>query len=361
MAWDVAIVGAGIAGASLAAEIAPHARVLLLEAEAHPGYHSTGRSAAFWSESYGGPAIQPLTTASGAPLRDGGYLEPMGSVHIGRAGEAAAIDAFLTEFEGTGVELRTVDPQAMIPGLRPEWTLGVLEPSCEYIDVGGLHGDMLAAAKRAGAELRTDAGLLSARREGGRWLLETRAGAVAADILVDAAGAWADPVAEMAGAAPLGIRPLRRTIMQLKTDPAPAPGSPMVAHIGGSFYWKPEAGGRIWLSPHDEIETPPCDAQPEDIDVALAIDRFERAVDWRVEKLEHKWAGLRSFAPDRLPVYGFDLRVPGLFWCAGQGGFGIQTAPAAAQLAAALLLGVSPDPAVAAIDPTAYSPARFES
>ncbi|MDH4745645.1 FAD-binding oxidoreductase [Sphingomonas sp. CBMAI 2297] len=359
MAHDVAIVGAGIAGASLAAELAPHARVLLLEAEERAGCHATGRSAAFWSESYGGPAIQPLTTASGPML--GKYLEPMGSVHIGRADEAAAIAAFLAEFEGTGVELRPVDPRALIPGLRAEWTLGVLEPSCEYIDVGGLHGDMLAAAKRAGAELLTHAALVSARREGGAWRLETRAGSFAAAVLVDAAGAWADPVAEMAGARPLGIRPYRRTIMQLKTDPAPAPGSAMVAHIGGSFYWKPEAGGRIWLSPHDEIATPPCDAQPEDIDVATAIDRFEHVVDWRVERLEHKWAGLRTFAPDRLPVYGFDAAVPGFFWCAGQGGFGIQTAPAAAKLASALLLGTMPDPAVAAIDPAPYSPARFGS
>lgn len=359
MAHDIAIVGAGIAGASLAAELAPHARVLLLEAEERAGYHATGRSAAFWSESYGGPAVQPLTTASGPMLAK--YLEPMGSVHVGRADEAGAIAAFLAEFEGTGVELRSVDPRAMIPGLRPEWTLGVFEPSCEYIDVGGLHGAMLAAAKRAGAELRTLAGLLSARREGGTWKLDTRAGTFEAAILVDAAGAWADPVAEMAGARPLGIRPYRRTIMQLKTDPAPAPGSPMVAHIGGSFYWKPEAGGRIWLSPHDEIATPPCDAQPEDIDVATAIDRFEHVVDWRVEKLEHKWAGLRTFAPDRLPVYGFDAAVPGFFWCAGQGGFGIQTAPAAARLASALLLGGAPDPLVAAIDPDPYSPARFGS
>lgn len=357
MRYDVAIVGAGIAGASLAAEIAPHARVLLLEAEDRPGYHATGRSAAFWSESYGGPAIQPLTTASGPILRP--YMEPMGSIHIGRADEAVEIDAFLAEFEGSGVELRAVDPQALIAGLRPEWTLGVLEPSCEYIDVGGLHGDVLAAAKRAGAELVTDAALTAARREGGVWKLETRAGTFEAATLVNAAGAWADPVAEMAGVRPLGITPYRRTIMQLKTDPAPALGSPMVAHIGGSFYWKPEAGGRIWLSPHDEIKTPPCDAQPEDIDVATAIDRFENVVDWRVEKLEHKWAGLRTFAPDRLPVYGFDPGAPGFFWCAGQGGFGIQTAPAAARLAAALLLGVAPDPAVVEIDPARYAPERF--
>jgi D-arginine dehydrogenase len=359
MRHDVAIVGGGIAGASLAAEVAPHARVLLLEAEDRAGYHATGRSAAFWSETYGGAGIQPLTTASGPLLAAGGFLEPLGSLHIGRAEEAGAIDAFLAEFEGTGVALRPVDPRSMVPGLRPEWTLGVHEPSCDYIDVGALHQAYLATARRAGAEIVFAAGLEGARRERGGWVLETRAGRFEADLLVDAAGAWADPVAHMAGVQPLGIQPYRRTIMQLKTDPAPGPGAPHVAHIGGSFYWKPAAGGRLWLSPHDEIASDPCDAQPEDIDVAVAIDRFERVVDWRVEKLEHKWAGLRSFAPDRLPVYGFDARVPGFFWCAGQGGFGIQTAPAAAKLAAALLLDHAPDVAVAGIDAAIYSPERF--
>ncbi len=357
MRYDVAIIGAGIAGASLAAEVAPYARVLLLEAEERPGYHATGRSAAFWSETYGGPAIQPLTSASRPLLA--GHLEPLGSLHIGRATEAAAIDAFVAEFEGTGVTLARFDPRAMIPGLRPEWTLGVHEPSCEYIDVGGLHEAYLAAARRAEATIKFPAGLESARREGSAWKIETRAGAYEADILVDAAGAWADDIAIRAGVRPLGIQPYRRTMVQLKTDPAPSPGAPLVAHIGGSFYWKPEAGGRLWLSPHDEIASDPCDAQPEDIDVATAIDRFEHVVDWRVEKLEHKWAGLRSFAPDRLPVYGFDAHAPGFFWCAGQGGFGIQTAPAAAKLAAAVLLGAAPDPSIAAIDPARYSPSRF--
>jgi D-arginine dehydrogenase len=357
--YDIAIVGAGIAGASLAAELAPHARVLILEGEDRPGYHSTGRSAAFWSETYGGPDIQPLTTASGEPLRAGGFLEPLGSLHIGRRDEAAAIDALLAEFEASGVALRAVDPHAMIPGLRPEWTLGVHEPSCEYIDVAGLHAAFLATARRAGADLLLSTGLEGAARAGGVWTLETRARAFEADILVDAAGAWADPVAVMAGVRPLGIQPYRRTMAQLRTDPAPPAHCPLVAHIGGSFYFKPEAGGRLWLSPHDEIATDPCDAAPEEIDVAIAIDRFEHVVDWRVVALEHKWAGLRTFAPDRRPVYGFDSQVPGFFWCAGQGGFGIQTAPAAARLAAALLLGRAPDASVAHIDAARYSPARF--
>lgn len=357
--YDIAIVGAGIAGASLAAEVAPHARVLLLEAEDRPGYHATGRSAAFWSETYGGPGIQPLTTASGPLLRAGGFLDPLGSLHIGRISERAAIDAFLAAFEGSGVELHAVDPRARLPGLREEWELGIWEPSCEYIDVGALHAAALAEARRAGVELMVSAGLEAAVYEGGRWRLDTRAGQFEADLLVNAAGAWADSVAQIAGARPLGIQPYRRTVLQLRTDPAPPPGCPHVVHIGGSFYFKPEAGGRLWLTPHDETATDPCDVAPEELDVATAIDRFEQAVDWRVEALEHKWAGLRSFAPDRLPVYGFDPAVKGLFWCAGQGGFGIQTAPAGAKLAAALLLGRAPDPAVATIDPSRYAPARF--
>ena len=360
MMYDVAIVGAGIAGASLAAALAPHAAVVLLEAESAPGYHATGRSAAFWSETYGGPAIQPLTTASGPALREGGWLEPLGSLHIGRAEDAARIEAFMAEFADSSVTLEGRDPAAMIPGLRPEWTLGVWEPSCAYIDVGGLHGATLATARRHGAVVLTEAVLRTAARRDGRWRIETAAaGAVEATLLVDAAGAWADAVAQRCGVAPLGIRAYRRTVVQLRTDPAPPAGTPHVADIAGRFYFKPEAGGRLWLSPHDETATDPCDAAPEEMDVAVAIDRFEGVVDWRVAAVERRWAGLRSFAPDRAPVYGFDAHAPGFFWCAGQGGFGIQTAPAAAALAAAVLLERAPEPFVAGIDPVRYAPGRF--
>lgn len=356
MIHDIAIIGAGMAGASLAAAVAPHARVLLLEGESMPGYHATGRSAAFWSETYGGPDIQPLTTASGPFLRDGGYLEPMGSLHIGRAEDVAAVDAFLAAFAGS-VPLSRVDPGALVRGLRADWTLGVSEPSCAYIDVARLHGDYLASARRAGATLVTDADLHSAEWSSGRWGIVTRGGSFAARVLVNAAGAWADAVAARAGVRPLGIRPFRRTMAQLRTDP-PAPGGlPHVADIAGRFYFKPEAGGRLWLSPHDETPCDPCDAAPEELDVALAIDRFEQVVDWRVAAVERRWAGLRSFAPDRRPVYGFDRHVPAFFWCAGQGGFGIQTAPAAAMLAASLLLGTGMP--VAGVDAERFSPERF--
>ncbi|WP_375397013.1 NAD(P)/FAD-dependent oxidoreductase [uncultured Sphingomonas sp.] len=358
-AFDVVIVGAGIAGATLAAEIAPSVRVAILEGESVAAYHSTGRSAAFWAETYGGSGIQPLTSASHAMLQAGGWLEPLGSLHVGRAGDEAAADAFLADFAATGVTLDRVDPHAVIPGLRPGWDIGIWEPSCAYIDVAALHADALARARRAGAVLMLDAALAAATRAGGRWRLETGQGDIACGTLVDAAGAWADRVAGIAGAAPLGIAPFRRTLIQLRTDPPAPSGMPHVSHVGGEFYFKPEAGGRLWLSPHDEIASDPCDAQPDEYDVALAIDRFEHVVDWRVAQLERKWAGLRSFAPDRLPVYGHDPRTPGFFWFAGQGGFGIQTAPAAALVAGALLLGRAPDRRVAHIDAARYAPERF--
>lgn len=358
--YDIAIVGAGIAGASLAARMAPYASVLLLEAEDQPGYHATGRSAAFWEETYGGPDVQPLTAASRAPLAAGDYLSPLGGLHIGRAADEAAVDAFMATFAGCGVPLARVDPRPLVPGLRDDWIYGVFEPTCAYIDVARLHADCLATARRAGAVLVTGAELRSAVRRDARWALTTAAGAFAATVIVNAAGAWADRVAAMAGVAPLGITPYRRTMVQLQADPAPAAASPHVAHIGGDFYFKPEANGRLWLSPHDEIACDPGDAQPEELDVAIALDRLEQAVDWRIVRVERTWAGLRSFAPDRLPVYGFDPTAPGFFWCAGQGGFGIQTAPAAAALAAELL-GAPADPITTALDPERYAPGRFRS
>lgn len=366
---DVVVVGAGIAGASLAAELAGRASVILVEAESQPGYHSTGRSAAFWSETYGGPEVQPLTSASGPLLAspppdfsDRGFLAPRGAVHLADGEGAAALDALAAEFERGPVPLEPLDRQALeaaIPGLRPGCDRGLFEPTCADIDVAALHAAYLSQARRRGAELLTDAALLRAERRGGRWRVGTAAGAIEADVLADAAGAWADEVAARCGVRPLGIRPFRRTISQLRTDP-PAPDTlPLVIDALGRFYFKPEPGGRLWLSPHDETPCAAADCAPEEYDVALAIDRMERAVDWRVERVEHSWAGLRSFAPDRVPVYGYAADWEGFFWCAGQGGFGIQTAPAAAKLAAALLLGETPDPAVAAIDPAAYSPGRF--
>ncbi len=361
---DFAIVGAGIAGASLAAELAAGgARVVLLEAEERPGYHATGRSAAFWEECYGGPEIVPLTLASGPDLREHGFLSPRGALYVGRAGDAAALDGFMARFGGTGATIERLDREALaerIPGLRGEWTGAVWEPACADIDVAALHAHYLKLAKQGGVELRSRARLVSAELGKDRgWRLATEAGdTLHARVLVNAAGAWADEVAKIAGARPLGIAPLRRTVVQLRVDPPPPDDLPLVLDIAGRFYFKPESG-RLWLSPHDETPSPACDAAPEELDIAEAIDRLEQVVDWRIVGVEHKWAGLRSFAPDRLPVYGPDPRVEGFAWFAGQGGYGIQTAPAAARLTAQILLGQPRDAMTAALDAALYSPARF--
>ncbi len=358
---DIAIAGAGMAGASLAAEIGDAAKVLLIEAETIPGYHSTGRSAAFWSETYGGSAVQPLTSASFSFLSKGGFLSPRSELHIADRDGIAAIDAFAAEFAGT-VPLHRLgrsELEAVIPGLRPGFDTGLLEGTCCDIDVAGLHAQYLARARRAGATLLTDARIHAIAREGGLWRIETTAGIVEAPILVDAAGAWADPVAAMAGVRPIGIQPYRRTVVQLQVDPPVAADMPLIMDAAELYYFKPEAGGRVWVSPHDETATEPCDAAAEELDVAIAIDRFEKVVDWRILRRERAWAGLRSFAPDRVPVYGFDRTAPGFFWFAGQGGFGIQTAPAAATIGAALLLGRPLPESVGRIDLDRYAAKRF--
>jgi len=365
---DIVIIGAGIAGASLAAECALHARVLLIEREERPGYHSTGRSAAFWSETYGGPAVQPLTSASGpwlasppAEFSDTGFLSSRGALHIARPEGEAALDRMAVAFAGR-VRLDPVDRAGLereIASLRPGFDRGLAEPSCANIDVAALHAACLKVARQRGAELLCDADVQAITRRPGGWRIDSRIGAVEAEIIVNAAGAWASTVAAMAGASPIDIAPHRRTIVQLAVDP-PAPMSlPLVIDAEERFYFKPEPGGRLWLSPHDETQVVPCDVAPEEIDVATAIDRLEKVVDWRVLRRERAWAGLRSFAPDRAPVYGFDSRAPGFFWFAGQGGFGIQTAPAAAMIGAALLTGQSMPKMVRRIDAGRYAPVRF--
>ncbi len=363
MIHDIAVIGAGMAGASIAAEgAAAGARVLLLEAEDAPGYHATGRSAAFWEECYGGPAIAPLTRASGPFLAEHGFLTARGALYVGRAEDRAAMEAFRASYEGTGVRLERLAPEALreqVPFIRPEWSEALHQPACADIDVAGLHQHYLAAGRRHGVAMEVRARVAGLSREGGAWtIVGTRGQSWRAATIVNAAGAWADEIARLAGVRPVGIAPFRRTVAVLRVDPPAPAGLPLVLDVSGGFYFKPDAG-RLWLSPHDETPSDPCDAAPEELDVAVAIDRFQGVTDWRIAGVERRWAGLRSFAPDRLPVYGFDPETPGFFWFAGQGGFGIQTAPAAARLGGQLLLGQGPDAMTAGIDAAPYAPARF--
>src|SRR6476659_2824907 len=359
--FDVIIVGGGIAGASLGAEIAGKRRTLIIEAEDHCGYHATGRSAALYLESYGGPEVAKLTAASGPFLTcpsvefsDRGFLRRRGDLHITRD--------ILPELP-PGVETRVVEREELerlVPGIRPQWRRALFEPGCADIDVAALHLAYLRAFRRSGGLVSTRARLVLADRTADGWRLQLEDGsALRAPIIVNAAGAWADRVAKACSVVPIGIEPKRRTMVQLRVGHSGLRDLPLVDDADGTFDVKGEGDNTIWLSPHDEIATEPCDAAPEEIDVAMAIDRFESVVDWPVERVERSWAGLRSFAPDRLPVYGFAADAAGFFWCVGQGGFGIQTSPAAAKLSAALLLGEEPDSMIRQIDPAVFLPNRL--
>ncbi|KPF57468.1 hypothetical protein IP88_16735 [alpha proteobacterium AAP81b] len=370
MRFDVAIVGAGIAGASLAWWLGRlsggRLTVALVEMEARAGYHTTGRSAAFWVESYGGPEIVPLSRAS----RDFFVAPPPGftearllslrpALHLAPPDDPSALDAVAAEFDAGAVTYRWLDAVDLAdnpagPLLRPEWRRrGLIEDDCHDIDVAALHQGFLRGADGWKPQLIADAEVTAMTRRGDAWHLTTRAGEIVATTIVNAAGAWADVVAALAGAAPRGLQPLRRTMAVLAIDPPPPADLPVVMDAAGRFYFKPD-GARLWLSPHDEIPDVPHDVRPDELDLATVIDRFEQATTVTVRRLESSWAGLRTFTADRKPVFGWDDAVPGLFWCAGQGGFGIQTAPAAGELCAALLLGQAPR-----LDPAPWLATRF--
>jgi D-arginine dehydrogenase len=362
---DILIVGGGIAGASLGARLAGAARVTLIETEDICGRHSTGRSAAFWEASLGAGPARQLSFAS-KPMFDAGWpgsetplLRRRGTVHLtGAHGDRLEGAEELTG-EHALIHLDRAELDRMIPGLRDQWTGAWFEASCADIEVAAFHAACLAAIRRGGGTARTDAALRSARRSGDGWEVETAAGPIRAAVLVNAAGAWADDVATRCGVANIALQPMRRTVVQLRVGRSGLRDLPLVTDLHTSFYFKGEGDRSIWVSPLDETPVDPCDAAPEEIDVAIAIDRFERAVDWPVEAVERKWAGLRTFTPDRLMAFGFDSGAPGFFWCAGQGGMGIQTAPAASLLCATLIRGESLPEELGGVDPAAFSPARF--
>ena len=295
-----------------------------------------------------------------ADFHDGPLMHRRGALHIGTAEHLSLADNMLAEFAASGVCIEHIDRRAVaavVPGLRENWTHGLWEPACCDIDVAALHGAYLRQAKRHGTQLHCNSRLHTAKWHSGTWQISAGSLNCSANIIINAAGAWADAVAQIAQVGSLGIQPYRRTISQLAVSPQVPAELPLVIGLDGSFYFKPDTGGRLWLSPHDETATPACDAAPDEIDVAMAIDRLQQVVDWDIRRVERKWAGLRSFAPDRLPVIGPDSAHDAFFWFAGQGGFGIQTAPAAAQLAASLL-----DTNIAApqgVDAAVYAPARF--
>ncbi len=373
-AHDILIIGAGIAGASLAWELlerAPGLKLALLEAEEQPGYHTTGRSAAFYAETYGGPTVQPLTSASKLFFQrpphgfsETAILSPRGALHIRHADQPGLLATLEKEFADGQVAYQRLGREGIlkkVPSLREPWTeTAIWEPGCSDIDVAGLHQSYLRGARRNGATLATNARVERIAKSDGIWNVSTPAGDFSAPKIVNAAGAWADEVAGLAGIAPIGIQPLRRTIVVTEVRPDAPADLPVVMDAGGSLYFKPD-GGRLWISPHDETPDVPHDVQPDEMDMAIALDRFEQMCDWPIRRLASKWAGLRNFAPDRLPVLGPDKADASFCWSAGQGGWGIQTAPAVAAIGAALVLGEDVPAHYAGIDAAPYLPARFST
>ena len=344
---DVVIIGGGIAGISAAANLAAGLSVAVIEREAQPGYHSTGRSAALFSEIYGNAPIRALSRASRNFLfnpppefSEAPLVSPRGSLHVARADQLASLHrmAALPDVARGTRPVDAAEARLLSPLLRQGYVLQALyEPEARDLEVAALHQGYLRQLRRAGGRVLLEDGVLGLERSGGVWQVRTRNEVIEAPIVINAAGAWAEQVGALAGAAPIGLVPCRRTVALV--EPPDLPGltaAPMTIDIDEQFYFKPDAG-LLLLSPADETPMQPCDVQPAELDVAVAIDRVQQATSMQVRRVRSKWAGLRSFVADRTPVVGFDPTCPGLFWLAGQGGYGIQTAPAMGRLAAALV------------------------
>lgn len=339
------VIGAGVAGASAAAFLSQHGPTVLLEAEEHPGYHATGRSAASYIDTYGHPTVRALTRASRRFLWSPpeGFAEhplvrPRAVLEIARPDQADALARTLEGGGGAFRPIRAEEIRRLCPILRPEiaWR-GALNDSTADIDVDAVLQGFLRLAKAHGATLVTGARLTGLDRVPAAWRATTAAGVFEGAMVVNAAGAWAGAVGRMAGLGDLGLTPMRRTAVRLQ--PTPREGLddwPFVIDVEEAFYFKPDAGG-LMLSPADETPSDACDAQAEELDIAIAVDAFEQATTETVRRVAHRWAGLRTFTPDRVPVVGADPREPAFFWLAGQGGYGIQTAPALGAATAGLL------------------------
>jgi D-arginine dehydrogenase len=345
--FDVVVIGAGMAGATAAAFLSTEKHVALIEAEEVAGYHTTGRSAAIWIQNYGPPDVRELTRLS-RPFYE---APPAGFSDVGLirrrpvlllATEAQMPDLADALATGQGIRRATVEEaRALVPALRPGYLAGAaMEEDAFDMDVAAIHQGFLRMLRAGGGVLglRSRAGRIE--HQAGLWAVETASGEVfRAPVVVNAAGAWGDDVARIAGAAPLGLVPKRRTAAIVDPSPFDVSDWPMIVDVGEGWYARPEARTRLMVSPADATPTHPHDVQPEEIDVAIGIDRMQQALDIAVRRVEHSWAGLRTFTPDGSLAFGWDPHREGFFWCVGQGGYGIQTAPAAGRLVADLVSG----------------------
>jgi len=370
---DCIIIGAGIAGASIGNSLAPHAKVLVLEREAQPGYHSTGRSAALFMESYGTPQVRALTIASRSFFEappDGFAEHPLlgarGAMMVASEGQEAELRAHWAVLQPISPRGELLDADgacALTPVLRPEVVLGaVYEPDASDMDVHAIHQGFLRGVRRAGGSVVSDAEVASLRRRGGVWQVRAGGEVYEAPVVVNAAGAWADVVGALAGARPIGLQPCRRSAFIFAPPANVSCASwPMTAGIAEDWYIKPDAG-QLLGSPANAEPVDPHDVQPEEMDIALAIDRIERMTTLTIRRPSRTWAGLRSFVADGDLVGGFDDELPGFFWLAAQGGYGIQTSPAMGETCAAIVRGLPLPAHVTRLGLTAavLSPARLQ-
>ena len=363
--FDVIVIGTGIAGATVAAHLAGDRRVALVEAEDAAGYHSTGRSAAIWVLNYGPPDVRALTGLSRAffeapppGFAESPILNRRPVLFLAPPEQQASLDGLLAT--GAGVrEIRVDEAAALLPALRPGYAVrAAVEEDAFDMDVAVLHQGFLRQVRAAGGVLALRSRTGQIGRQGRKWHVQVAGGGTfTAPVVVNAAGAWCDEVARQAGAAPLGLQPKRRTGVII--DPAPWQPArwPLVQDADTTWYARPEAHTRLMVSPADETHLHPHDVAPDEMDVAVAVDRMQQALDIPVRRVERSWAGLRTFTPDGSLAIGWDPAADGFFWCAGQGGYGIQTSPAAGRLAADMIAGRDPGPAGAVLP--AVTPRRF--
>lgn len=339
--YDFLVIGGGISGASAAYELASHGSVLLLEAEKSAGYHSTGRSAALFTRNYGGPVVRRINAASAAFFKsppsgfcDAQLLTPRGSLTVAAPGDEHALEPLLDASE-PGEEIVRVSVEEVlekVPFLRPDRVASaVYEANVTDIDVAGLHQGYLKGLKARGGVVMTGERVSALGRGAGHWTVKTLSESFEAKIVINAAGAWADQVGQLAGARPIGLVAKRRTAIIIDApEGTDIPALPAVDFAGSDIYLKPDAG-RLMASPGDATPTEPQDVQPDEMDVAILADWLQRETLIPVRRIQHSWAGLRNFVADEVPVVGFDRQLEGFFWLAGQGGYGIMMAPALAQ------------------------------
>ena len=368
---DFVVIGAGIAGASAAYRLARHGKVVVLEREWAAGYHTTGRSAALFTESFEIGVVRRLAMASRSFFEQPpegftsvALLAPLPFLFIGREDQLGSLNAALeADRDIPGVSrVGSEEARTLCPALRPGYAVGgIYEAGAKSLDVDALLQGFLRGVRATGGIVRFGAPVTSIDREGGGWSIATGCERISAGLVVNAAGAWADQIGSMAGAPPIGLVPMRRTAFTFPAPPGHDPGSwPVVCDIDEAFYFKPEAK-QLMGSPAEETPMEPHDVRPEEIDVALAIERIEAATTMRIRHVSSTWAGLRSFVADRRPVVGMDPDLPGFFWLAGQGGFGIMTSPAISRAVEGLIVDgrLSAELRALELNPEELGPARL--